>query len=59
MGGMKGVNIELDMYSAYVPALHAKPQDKYLSFSSHCAFSLDFCNPASGNYKNNVKYMIM
>lgn len=29
--------------------VYAKPQDKYLSFSSHYAFSLDFCNPASGN----------
>ena len=29
--------------------IHAKPQDKYLSFSAHYAFSLDFCNPASGN----------
>ena len=34
--------------------IYAKPQDKYLSFSSHYAFSLDFCNPAKGNEKGLV-----
>lgn len=32
--------------------LHAKPQDKYLSFSAHYAFDLDFCNPGKGNEKS-------
>ena len=27
--------------------LYAKPQDKYLSFSAHYAFSPGFCNPAN------------
>jgi len=38
--------------------LHAKPQAKYLSFSSHYAFSLDFCNPASGNEKGLVENLV-
>ena len=28
--------------------LYAKPQSRYLSFSAHYAFNLDFCNPAKG-----------
>lgn len=38
--------------------IHAKPQDKYLSFSAHYAFSLDFCNPASGNEKGLVENLV-
>ena len=38
--------------------IYAKPQDKYLSFSSHYAFSLDFCNPASGNEKSLVESLV-
>lgn len=38
--------------------IHAKPQDKYLSFSSHYAFSIDFCNPASGNEKSLVENLV-
>lgn len=38
--------------------IYAKPQDKYLSFSSHYAFSLDFCNPASGNEKSLVENLV-
>lgn len=38
--------------------LYAKPQDKYLSFSSHYAVSLDFCNPASGNEKSLVENLV-
>lgn len=38
--------------------IHAKPQDKYLSFSAHYAFSLDFCNPASGNEKSLVENLV-
>ena len=38
--------------------IYAKPQDKYLSFSAHYAFSLDFCNPASGNEKSLVENLV-
>lgn len=38
--------------------LHAKPQDKYLSFSAHYAFTLDFCNPAKGNEKGLVENLV-
>jgi len=38
--------------------LYAKPQDKYLSFSAHYAFSLDFCNPAKGNEKGLVENLV-
>ena len=38
--------------------IQAKPQDKYLSFSAHYAFSLDFCNPASGNEKSLVENLV-
>ncbi len=38
--------------------LHAKAQDKYLSFSAHYAFSLDFCNPAKGNEKGLVENLV-
>ena len=38
--------------------LHAKPQNKYLSFSAHYAFDLDFCNPAKGNEKGLVENLV-
>lgn len=38
--------------------IYAKPQAKYFSFSSHYAFSLDFCNPASGNEKGLVENLV-
>jgi transposase len=38
--------------------LHAKPQNKYLSFSAHYAFKLDFCNPAKGNEKGLVENLV-
>jgi transposase len=38
--------------------LHAKPQDKYLSFSAHYAFTHDFCNPAKGNEKGLVENLV-
>lgn len=38
--------------------IYAKPQDKYLSFSSHYAVSLNFCNPASGNEKSLVENLV-
>lgn len=38
--------------------LYAKPQDRYMSFSAHYAFSLDFCNPASGNEKSLVENLV-
>jgi len=38
--------------------IHAKPQDKYFSFSAHYAISLDFCNPASGNEKSLVENLV-
>ena len=38
--------------------IYARPQDKYLSFSSHYAFSLDFCNPARGNEKSLVENLV-
>ena len=38
--------------------IHAKPQDKYFSFSAHYSFSLDFCNPASGNEKSLVENLV-
>ena len=36
----------------------AKPQDKYLSFSAHYAFDLEFCNPAKGNEKGLVENLV-
>lgn len=38
--------------------IYAKPQNKYLSFSAHYAFSLDFCNPGSGNEKGLVENLV-
>ena len=38
--------------------LYAKPQNKYLSFSAHYAFGLDFCNPAKGNEKGLVENLV-
>lgn len=38
--------------------LYAKPQNKYLSFSAHYAFDLDFCNPAKGNEKGLVENLV-
>ena len=38
--------------------IYAKPQHRYLSFSAHYAFSLDFCNPASGNEKGLVENLV-
>lgn len=38
--------------------LYAKPQNKYLSFSTHYAFDLDFCNPAKGNEKGLVENLV-
>ena len=38
--------------------LYAKPQNKYLSFSSHYAVDLDFCNPAKGNEKGLVENLV-
>ncbi len=38
--------------------LYAKPQNKYLSFSAHYAFSLDFCNPGKGNEKSLVENLV-
>ncbi|QGT99258.1 hypothetical protein SYNTR_0665 [Candidatus Syntrophocurvum alkaliphilum] len=37
---------------------YAKPQDKYLSFSAHYAFELDFCNPGKGNEKSLVENLV-
>lgn len=36
----------------------AKPQNRYLSFSAHYAFDLDFCNPAKGNEKGLVENLV-
>jgi len=38
--------------------IYAKPQNKYLSFSAHYAFDLDFCNPGSGNEKGLVENLV-
>lgn len=38
--------------------IYAKPQNKYLSFSAHYAFALDFCNPGSGNEKSLVENLV-
>ncbi len=38
--------------------IYAKPQDRYLSFSAHYAFSTDFCNPAKGNEKGLVENLV-
>lgn len=38
--------------------IYAKPQNKYLSFSAHYAFDLDFCNPAKGNEKGLVENLV-
>lgn len=38
--------------------IYAKPQNKYLSFSAHYAFNLDFCNPAKGNEKGLVENLV-
>lgn len=38
--------------------LYAKPQNRYLSFSAHYAFNLDFCNPAKGNEKGLVENLV-
>lgn len=38
--------------------IYAKPQNRYLSFSAHYAFALDFCNPAKGNEKSLVENLV-
>lgn len=38
--------------------LYAKPQNRYLSFSAHYAFSTDFCNPGKGNEKSLVENLV-
>jgi len=38
--------------------LYAKPQKRYLSFSAHYAFDLDFCNPGKGNEKSLVENLV-
>jgi len=38
--------------------IYAKPQARYLSFSAHYAFKLDFCNPAKGNEKGLVENLV-
>lgn len=38
--------------------LYAKPQARYLSFSAHYAFGLNFCNPAKGNEKGLVENLV-
>ncbi|MDD2402862.1 MAG: IS21 family transposase [Clostridia bacterium] len=38
--------------------IYAKPQDRYLSFSAHYAFALEFCNPAKGNEKGLVENLV-
>lgn len=38
--------------------LYAKPQNRYLAFSSHYAFALDFCNPAQGHEKGLVENLV-
>lgn len=38
--------------------IYAKPQNKYLSFSTHYAYTLDFCNPAKGNEKGLVENLV-
>jgi len=38
--------------------IYAKPQNRYLSFSAHYAFDLDFCNPAKGNEKGLVENLV-
>ena len=37
---------------------YAQPQARYLSFSAHYAFDLDFCNPAKGNEKGLVENLV-
>lgn len=38
--------------------IYAKPQNRYLSFSAHYAFDLDFCNPGKGNEKGLVENLV-
>ena len=38
--------------------IYAKAQDRYLSFSAHYAFDLDFCNPGKGNEKGLVENLV-
>lgn len=38
--------------------LHARPIARYLSFSAHYAFDLDFCNPGKGNEKGLVENLV-
>lgn len=38
--------------------IYAKPQARYLSFSSHYAFALDFCNPGQGHEKGLVENLV-
>ncbi len=38
--------------------VYAKPQARYLSFSSHYAFALDFCNPGQGHEKGLVEHLV-
>ena len=38
--------------------IYAKPQARYLYFSAHYAFGLDFCNPAKGNEKGMVENLV-
>lgn len=37
---------------------YAKLQDRYLSFSAHYTFDLDFCNPGKGNEKGLVENLV-
>lgn len=38
--------------------IYAKAQDRYLAFSAHYAFNLDFCNPGKGNEKGLVENLV-
>jgi hypothetical protein len=38
--------------------IYAKPQARYLSFSSHYAFTPDFCNPGQGHEKGLVENLV-
>ena len=38
--------------------IYAKPQARYLSFSSHYAFTSDFCNPGQGHEKGLVENLV-
>ena len=38
--------------------IYAKPQDKYIAFIAHYAFTADFCNPSKGNEKGLVENLV-